>query len=673
MNIGIIGSSGYIGSYLYDLLSQHYDVKGYDIQPSTRADVVIRGGDITADDLAAHDVIIYLAGLSGRVQCNAHTVAEVLKENVEDICSVAHKLSAKQMLIYASSASVVEGNVELCQTEAGEVRPESLDSYANSMYQRELRMAAAGGVAAFVGLRFGTVIGISPAQRHDLVHIAMMAAALKTNKLTIQNPDCHRGILALTDLGRAIMAMLVFRVDSGIYHLASFNTTIREIGEVIAQRTGAEVQVVEGGAGGFCLDTTKFRETYGFEFHGTNESLAAELQAGLKGTVPCRVCKGLTKVIIDLGSHALANNYVETPQEQDAFPLVLTRCEDCTHTQLNYTVPPEVMFSNYQYNSGTSKTLCSYFSWLADDIIGDFGGGLGTVFELACNDGSQLDEFKKRGWRTFGMDPARNIVDIALANGHKVTVGFWGHDVAAPEMGTPDAIVAQNVVAHVPDPVLFLKACADIMGPNTRLYIQTSQCDMYKNGEFDTIYHEHLSFFTARSMKRAAELAGLAIIHARKTPIHGDSFLFTMVRCSNALTEFIRDETDGGYLAKYTSRIFAIRRWMAQQLTKFKEEGYTIVAYGAAAKGMTLMNFMNIYQHIEYIVDDAPMKQGRFTAGTNLPIRAPGAIQSDTRKLAIIVLAWNFAAEITERIRGIRGDGETVLIYPFPEQTVKYL
>jgi len=689
MNIAIIGSSGYIGSYLYDLISQQYIVKGYDIKPSTRTDIVIKGGDISEETLRLHDIIIYLGGLSGRKQC-CKNPEKVMKENVDDFCSIAEKLTSKQIIIYASSAAILENNVDKIHTETYKIETENLDLYTKSMYQRELCIGDMhNNACTFIGLRFGTVIGISPNQRHDLVHIAMIDSINKDNKIYVQNKDCHRAVLGLTDLGNAILNIIStpnlkhIVEEKNVYNLASFNTTIEEIGNVIAKKTGAEI-VLDNEQNdknkGFCLDSTKFKKTFNFDFQCTNESLVELLYTELQPTKSCRVCNNSTSVIINLGKYCLANNFVETPQEQEAYPLVLTRCNDCSHTQLNYTVQPEIMFSKYQYNSGTSKTLCSYFSWLADDIIKDCKINNGTIFELACNDGSQLDEFKKRGWKTFGMDPAHNIVDIALAKGHSVKVGFWGHETAPIEMEIPDVIVAQNVLAHVPDPVLFLKECVNIMSPKTRLYIQTSQCNMFKNGEFDTIYHEHLSFFTANSMKRAAELSGLTIINARKTPIHGESFLFTMkkkddsdINCTT-LQEYIKDEIDCKYLDKYTSHIFSVRRWMYEQIITLKKEGYGIIAYGAAAKGMTLMNFMNIHQYIEYIVDDARMKQNFYTAGTNILIQSPNVIKNDKRPIAIIILAWNFAQEIIEKIKTFRDDTEkTVLIYPFPKKTIEYI
>jgi len=370
---------------------------------------------------------------------------------------------------------------------------------------------------------------------------------------------------------------------------------------------------------------------------------------------PCRVCKGSNmKVTLDIGEQPLANNYVTEPCEQPKYPLILTRCLDCTHTQQDFDTPPTTLFSNYQYTS--SKALSKYFSWMADHVIEETRKPIGTVLEIGANNGAQLDEFSQRGWKTYGVDPAQNIVDNSK---HDIRVGFWGTDTF--DFPVPDVIVAQNACAHVPDPVKFLKACKDAMGLSTLLYVQTSQCDMYTNGEFDTIYHEHFSFFTIKSMKKAAELAGLTVSNVIKTPMHGNSFMFTMRRT-------IEDpEID---FDAYSLKIEGIKTWVRTKISEFIDNGYTVVAYGAAAKGMTLMNYFDIADKIDYIVDDSPMKQGKYTPSSNIKIVKPEVLYEDTRKMAVLILAWNFSTEITVNIHINKTNGTTMIIIPYPNQKI---
>ena len=224
----------------------------------------------------------------------------------------------------------------------------------------------------------------------------------------------------------------------------------------------------------------------------------------------CRICKSdKLYIVFDFGYQPLANNYIEKKHELETFPLCLLKCSICHHTQLNYTVNSKKMFDNYIYESGTSRTLRNYFKYLAENIDKFITAENKTIIEIACNDGSQLDEFKKLNWKTIGIDPAKNLTIKAKNNGHIIHNGYWGIDKF--DVPIPTLIMAQNVIAHVPDPEKFLQACYGHMDDDTLLVIQTSQCDMYQNGQFDTIYHEHLSFFTAHSFKYLADGAPLSL------------------------------------------------------------------------------------------------------------------------------------------------------------------
>ena len=684
----IIGSAGYIGSHLLTQLAVEHDVRGCDTRPSDFTNLHKSGRELTVDELSNFDVVIYLAGFSGREMCAPYDFSRSYEENVVDIRTVAQKLRTSQLLLYASSASVLEGH-DAPVDEHCIIHESLLDKYARSMYVRETELRTLS--VRSIGFRFGTVIGISPVQRHDLVHLAMVRRALQTGTIPVQNPSCRRGILGIDDLGTCFGQVLQ-QVESieghTIYHLGSFNTSIEAIAHAVSTETGAtllyDAPTVKGDVG-FHLDCGAFVARFGSRFTASNASLVSSLVANFaKAHAPCRVCGSTTWVVLDLGRQPLANNNVDEPCVQPTFPLVLSRCKDCHHTQQDFTVPPGQMFSSYQYMSGTSATLCAYFAWLAGAIseaTPKSDGRERIVLELACNDGSQLDEFQKRGWTTIGVDPAENLATVARAKGHEVHVKFWGAEpVSIP---TPDAIVAQNVCAHVPCPVSFMRACRNAMGSHSQLYIQTSQCNMYQNGEFDTVYHEHLSFFTADSMKRAACMAGLVIVHVEKTPIHGTSYLFTMRR-ADAERVVVDSTLDGliledapyyraAFFIGYKQRIFRIRRWVQEMTADLSERGYTIVAFGAAAKGMTLMNFFAIERNIAYIVDDAFMKQGKYTPNSNIIIRPPSVLEEDPRKLAILILAWNFMEEIAGKIAQWRSGMETVLIVPYPQQLVRFL
>jgi len=355
--------------------------------------------------------------------------------------------------------------------------------------------------------------------------------------------------------------------------------------------------------------------------------------------------------------------------------LLLSVCKDCLHSQQNFIVPPNKLFQNYSYVSGVGKTVFDYCETVAKIITNDLENPKSKkILDIACNDGSQLDAFKKLGWETYGVDPAENIVPIAIEKGHKVKIGFWGTN--SFDLPIFDAIIAQNVFAHVSDPISFLKECFNHMDSNSKLYIQTSQANMYVNSEFDTIYHEHISFFSAKSFKKAAEIANLDIVDIGKIPIHGTSFFVTFKKKNNfectRLSSFIKEEEEtltDEFFESYRTKILKVKEWTNDAISK---EGYNVVAYGAAAKGMILIKYFDIHSKIDYIVDDSIHKQGKYTPSTNIKIVSSDEFYKDERNLIILILAWNISDEIISNIKKNRKN-KTIIVCPYPNSFIEVL
>jgi 2-polyprenyl-3-methyl-5-hydroxy-6-metoxy-1,4-benzoquinol methylase len=392
----------------------------------------------------------------------------------------------------------------------------------------------------------------------------------------------------------------------------------------------------------------------------------------------CRTCLNENlKILLDLGSQPLANSYHNNIEKLESYPLCLMLCDKCYHTQLSHIVNPDIMFKNYIYVSGTSHTLRKYFEWLATKIINetrDITPSKPKILELACNDGFQLDYFKIKGWETWGVDPAENLHILSTSKGHNVKCRYWGVDVANELNTLYDIILAQNVFAHLDDVDGFLEACKIVMKPQTKLYIQTSQCNMYNNNEFDTIYHEHLSFFSAKSMSKVVSRHGLRIEHICKTPIHGTSYLFTItfgeINTDQAKQFIKKEESDGRYNMTlyniYRNNCQDIIQELQNVIIKYRSSGCKIIGYGAAAKGNTLLNWTNI--KLDYIIDDNNLKQGLYTPGMNILIKNPKAISDENDNLVIIPLAWNFYDEIVNKILALRKEcKETTVIKYFPK------
>lgn len=392
----------------------------------------------------------------------------------------------------------------------------------------------------------------------------------------------------------------------------------------------------------------------------------------------CRICHNDNlHLVLNLGNQPLANDYHDNTRVLDEYPLRLNLCTQCFHLQLSHIVDPVLLYKNYQYVSGTSKTLHNYFDWLANKINVETHGS--NILEIACNDGSQLDIFKKLEWNTYGVDPATNIVNNITE--HKVYDDFFTLEFAKTHFENVqfDVILAQNVLAHLDDVHDFIQGCKHLMNDNTTLYIQTSQCNMILNNEFDTIYHEHHSFFSVNSMRELLSANGLYLHKIEKTDIHGTSFLFTIkkVQCSlqqfNKLSIIWNEEFNNGLYdlstyIKYANNVHRLCDELKSILTKYQTNGYKIIGYGAAAKGNTLLNFLK--QDLDYILDDAKLKINLYTPGMNIPIYPITHLLKDVNKHNIIILplAWNFFNEIREKIVNITMDNvDITFIKYFPE------
>jgi 2-polyprenyl-3-methyl-5-hydroxy-6-metoxy-1,4-benzoquinol methylase len=398
-----------------------------------------------------------------------------------------------------------------------------------------------------------------------------------------------------------------------------------------------------------------------------------------KELTECLCCgsKNLT-MTLDLGTQPMANSFLDSEEQEELiFPLKLNLCRDCFHLQLSHAVDPDLLFRNYLYVSGTSQTLKDYFDWFANLAVDYYQGTPKTVLDIACNDGTQLDSFKKAGFTTYGIDPATNLHPISSANHEVVLDYFTSEYVEHFKSKNLDIINAQNVFAHNDYPLDFLKQCKEIMHDNTVLFIQTSQANMVENNEFDTIYHEHLSFFCANSMNELAKRAGLYLIDVAKTPIHGTSYLFVFSKTPRAvnINHILEEERNAGlqtpatYL-EYARKAEQVVVDLKNTIAEYRAAGFVIAGYGAAAKGMTLVNFGDI--HLDFIIDDNPLKQGKFTPGTHDPVVSIDVLKEcEDLKVAFIPLAWNFFTEIKTRIKAVRDKEGDVFVRYFPTISVE--
>jgi len=395
-----------------------------------------------------------------------------------------------------------------------------------------------------------------------------------------------------------------------------------------------------------------------------------------KEKLNCICCNSVNLIqVLDLKDQPLANSYHATDERLDKFPLKLNLCNNCYHLQLSHIVNPDLLFKNYLYVSGTTKTLLSYFDWFAS-YVKEYSPDSETILEIACNDGSQLNSFKKLEYKTYGIDPAQNLHHISSKN-HNVVCDYF--DKKHFDGREFDIVVGQNVFAHNENAKKFLDDCYELMHDQSYLFIQTSQAEMIKHNQFDTIYHEHISFFNINSFNELVKRTKFHLVDVIKTPVHGTSYLFVLSKLNKRpflINNLIELERSYGLLnnkiyQQYESNVNGIVNEFKKVITDHRTNGYKIIGYGAAAKGNTFLNFADV--KLDCIIDDNKLKQGLYTPGTNIEITSIDILNKykDYDKILFIPLAWNFFDEIKARIVKVRDNTNDLYLRYFPEITIE--
>ena len=359
----------------------------------------------------------------------------------------------------------------------------------------------------------------------------------------------------------------------------------------------------------------------------------------------------------------------------EVFPLVLQYCENCSHSQLSVSVSPERLFRNYLYVSSTTETLREYFRWFVEVVVSNFGDSL-NVLEIASNDGGLLKVLAEHGHRSIGVDPAQNLLPHVMKNGVVSICDFWPGVASSFLQNSSDLVIAMNVIAHVPDPCDFLSAARKALKPNGHVILQTSQAEMIEKFQFDTAYHEHLSFFNVSSMEKLAERSGLSLIDVDLVPIHGTSYVWTLKAVSSGTSDRLelrrKHEQQAGLMNQLTYLNFArrskeIAKETSERILKLRDEGYAVWGYGAAAKGNTFLNFADV--KLDGFFDDNALKQGLQSPGGRALVFHPEKMTEIKDPICFIVPAWNFVEEIAHRILCLRSDerDRILLYYPSPQ------
>lgn len=387
-----------------------------------------------------------------------------------------------------------------------------------------------------------------------------------------------------------------------------------------------------------------------------------------------------------LGEMPLANALLR--EEQLGTPdvrveLGLALCSTCSLVQLTDQVAPEVLFSDYVYFSSYSDTVLENARQLCERVIGERGlSGEHLVVELASNDGYLLKNYVAAGVPVLGVEPAKNIAQLAEERGIRTVNTFFNLAEAQKlsEQGfAADVMHANNVLAHVPDPVDFVRGIAHLLKPDGAAYIEVPYVESMLEGvEFDTIYHEHLCYFSVTALQNIVSSAGLALADVELIPIHGGSLRLTLKHGNQAgaSTQALLDKEAAAkihsleHYRSFRESVEGLRRELLELLEGLRRDGKTVVGYGASAKGAILLNYFGIDKRLlDCLVDRSPFKQGLYAPGNHLKIESPEYL-TDKQPDYALLLAWNFADEIL-RLQHAYCEAGGKFIIPIPRVHIR--
>jgi hypothetical protein len=399
----------------------------------------------------------------------------------------------------------------------------------------------------------------------------------------------------------------------------------------------------------------------------------------------CRACGSASlRPFLELGPSPLANSFLKSPEEfaaEEKYPLDVQFCEDCSLVQILDVIDPEVLFRNYIYVTGTSDTIAAHnvrYAQTVTDVLKL--GPSDLVVEVASNDGSLLKCFQKHNVRTLGVEPATNIAAMAVNGGVETINKFFDSSTAAEvrsSHGSARAVIGNNVFAHVDEPADFLAGCRDLLTDDGLVVIEVPYLGPFiENIEYDTVYHEHLCYFSVIALMRLCERVGLVIVRVDHVPVHGGSIrmyagrLETYGEHASQVKQIAEEERGKGlntlerYL-RFAEDVRENRRALLTLLRELKSNGHTIAGYGAPAKGNTLLNYCGISTDlVDYTVDKNPMKVGMYTPGMHIPV-LPASTLLAKQPDYVLILAWNFAEEIMSQQKAYRDAGGKFIV-PIP-------
>lgn len=403
----------------------------------------------------------------------------------------------------------------------------------------------------------------------------------------------------------------------------------------------------------------------------------------------CRMCKSSNLFeFLDLGFSPPSDDFLTKEQldcEEVHYPLKVNSCRDCGLVQLNYVVPPHLMFNeNYPYESSMTKTGREHFTSMGMEICKRFDLKQDSfVIDIGSNVGVLLASFKSQGMRVLGIEPSANIAKTAIKNGIDTKIAFYSSKLTQEikqQFGNVSVITGTNVFAHIDDLDDFAKACDTLLTDDGIIVIEAPFLgSMLDNLEYDTIYHEHLSYLSLKPMIKFFKKFGMEVFDITIQSIHGGTCRYYICRegkwkVSDSIAKFLQMEEEQGLyneerLKKFSYDVRAHKQELTKLLIDLKRQGKKIVGVSAPAKGNTLLNYCKIGPEIlDYLTERSLLKIGKYSPGTHIPVYSDEMLMSDNPDYGLI-LAWNFAKDIIENNKEFMQKGGKFII-PIPIPTI---
>ena len=401
----------------------------------------------------------------------------------------------------------------------------------------------------------------------------------------------------------------------------------------------------------------------------------------------CRSCGSSNRApVLDLGMQPLANAYREPDDvsEEARYPLALLRCRACTLVQLTGTIPPKLMFDTYHYFSSYASTMVDSMRVLARRLTAERGlTADDLVVEIASNDGYLLKHYMELGIPVLGVEPAQNVAAVAKESGVPTLIKYFTQRLGSELADTGRAasvIHANNVMAHVPEINDFIAGISAALRPDGVAVVETPYLVRFVDDrEFDTIYHEHVFYYSLTAVSSLVERHGLTVADVEQIPLHGGSLRLFIQHAGHPSSErvkmLLKSESERGvttdeYYSDFAKRVEELKTEVIDFIRRLRSVGATIAAYGAAAKGTVLLNHFGLdHDIIDFVVDRSVHKQGLVMPGVGIPILAAEELER-RRPDYTLLLAWNFADEILEQQQNYRAAGGTFIV-PVPTVSLR--